>query len=341
MTTLNLSKMRTIVLPSIVLGYCVFVVAAWQIMINYGDRWWPATILLFSPRWLISLPLFALLPFVLFLRRWLFIPLVLTLVIVFIPFIGLTSLLKKERPQTIGKPLRVVTCNVHSGEFDSIKLARMIRQTAADIVTLQEYPPDQILAAPAGWTVAQSRGFAILSRYPLKGLNFLTMSPPGEKWLWTFMLQSVVTTPGGDVAVCSLQLPTPRFGLQDILDRKTLIRPKRKGRLVRDTEFRRQAAGKLRDYAATLKMPVILAGDFNTPVESTIYREIWGDYANAFSQSGRGYGWTQRATVKGFTIGVRIDHVLTSKELVPLVSEVGPDVDSDHLPLIADVGFIR
>ncbi len=337
----RLTSVAKTFLPWLVWSYAAGVLAAWQIMVVYGDRWWPATILLFSPRWLLALPLLVLFPLVLFFRRWLLVPLILTLTTILLPVMGLSGLLKKERPQTIGKPLRVVTCNLRSGEFDSVKLARMIRQTSADIVTLQECPPEQVLAAPAGWTVAQSRGFAILSRYPLKGLNFLTMTPPGEKWQWTYLLQSVVTTPGGDVAVCSLQLPTPRFGLQEILDRKTLIRPTRKGRLVRDTEFRRQAAGKLRDYAATLKLPVILAGDFNTPVESTIYREIWGGYANAFSTTGRGYGWTQRVTVKGFTIGVRIDHVLTSKELVPLVSEVGPDVDSDHLPLIADLGFVQ
>ncbi|MBT1070883.1 endonuclease/exonuclease/phosphatase family protein [Pelotalea chapellei] len=87
--------------------------------------------------------------------------------------------------------------------------------------------------------------------------------------------------------------------------------------------------------------PIVVAGDFNTPVESVIYRTVWGDLANAFDKVGRGYGITQRVSVKGFSFGARIDHVLAGKGLVPKVCEVGPDIGSDHLPVIADIGFSR
>ena len=46
-----------------------------------------------------------------------------------------------------------------------------------------------------------------------------------------------------------------------------------------------------------------------------------------------------REEVHGISVRVRIDHVLTGAGLVPRVCEVGPDVGSDHLPVIADVGF--
>jgi exonuclease III len=75
------------------------------------------------------------------------------------------------------------------------------------------------------------------------------------------------------------------------------------------------------------------------PVESTIYRKFWGKYQNSFSKRGFGYGWTERASVRSIPVGLRIDHVLTDKGLTPLVCEIGPDVGSDHLPVITDIAF--
>jgi endonuclease/exonuclease/phosphatase (EEP) superfamily protein YafD len=88
---------------------------------------------------------------------------------------------------------------------------------------------------------------------------------------------------------------------------------------------------------ARLTRPVIVAGDFNMPADSDIYRENWQGYANAFSKAGFGYGWTVRGGHRGIVIGARIDHILTDGGMRVLRCETGPDVGSDHLPLIADI----
>jgi hypothetical protein len=310
-------------------------------MVFGGEVWWPGTMLLFSPRWMFALPACLLIPYALLKRRLLMVPLICTLLIIFIPFMGLTYSTTTGSVHYSGKPMRVVTCNVCTGKFDHLKLALLIRQTAADMVALQECPPSLLLSAPPGWSIAQSKGFAVLSRFPLRGLEFVTIQPPGETWQIPLLLRTTVKAPGGDIAFCSLQLPTPRFGLLAMLDRKTLIRPARKTRLERDTQYRWQAARKLHEYAAQQPLPVILAGDFNTPVESRIFKQVWGGYSNAFSETGRGYGWTQRVSVSGLGFSARIDHVLTGRQLRPLTSAVGPDIGSDHLPLIADVGWVN
>jgi endonuclease/exonuclease/phosphatase (EEP) superfamily protein YafD len=85
-------------------------------------------------------------------------------------------------------------------------------------------------------------------------------------------------------------------------------------------------------------LPVIVAGDFNMPADSTIYREVWGRYLNAFSEKGTGYGRTVFESMRGIKVGVRIDHILAGNGLGIRVCETGPDVGSDHLPLIADIG---
>jgi len=84
-------------------------------------------------------------------------------------------------------------------------------------------------------------------------------------------------------------------------------------------------------------VPVIIAGDFNMTVESAIYRECWSSYRNAFTMTGFGYGWTERAEISGVPLAVRIDHILTDTGLIPKMCQVGPDIGSDHLPVIADV----
>ncbi len=82
---------------------------------------------------------------------------------------------------------------------------------------------------------------------------------------------------------------------------------------------------------------MILAGDFNLPTDSTIYREVWSGWTNAFSTTGFGFGYTVWTRATCLSYGLRIDHVLTPSVIKPRRSWVGPNVGSDHLPLLADL----
>jgi endonuclease/exonuclease/phosphatase (EEP) superfamily protein YafD len=84
----------------------------------------------------------------------------------------------------------------------------------------------------------------------------------------------------------------------------------------------------------------IIAGDFNLTVDSPIYREIWSNYRNAFSDSAYGYGYTKFTKINRFRYSARIDHVLSTPGLRPVRARVGPDLGSDHFPLIADFRFL-
>lgn len=78
---------------------------------------------------------------------------------------------------------------------------------------------------------------------------------------------------------------------------------------------------------------MIVAGDFNTPVESRIFQQHWGDITDAFSYAGSGFGMTK---YNGW-IRARIDHVLTGDGITPERAVVGQDLGSDHRPLIVDL----
>jgi endonuclease/exonuclease/phosphatase (EEP) superfamily protein YafD len=82
--------------------------------------------------------------------------------------------------------------------------------------------------------------------------------------------------------------------------------------------------------------PVLIAGDFNMPTDSGIYQRSWSAYTNAFSEAGLGFGYTK------FTrrMGIRIDHVLAGRGWRCRRCWVGPDVGSDHRPVLADYDWV-
>ena len=99
------------------------------------------------------------------------------------------------------------------------------------------------------------------------------------------------------------------------------------------TEDRRSESEMARQLAAESIGPVIVAGDFNMPVDSALYERYWSGLQNAFSIAGLGYGQTK------FTrfYGIRIDHVLASREWQILTARVGPNLGGDHRPLVVDL----
>lgn len=319
-------------------SYLAITLAALALMYLTGDRWWPGTLMLFGPRWLLVPPLFVLFSLALWRRPKLLIPLLLAATIVVGPFMGLEwSFSEAKVPR--GHVVRILTCNVRAGNFDPQALAQLIREKEIDLVALQECPPSVKLDLPPGWHIAQTGVIAIMSRFEIKAAEPHLDRHPPHVWPRHSLLPCTVHTPQGSFLFHSVYLPSPRYGLQNILDRKTGIDPRKADLLTSETENRRNVARNVRDALRMERHPVILAGDFNMPVESTIYRETWSDFANAFSLVGKGYGWTFRDRPYGLPLDVRIDHILTANGATPLTCEIGPDIGSDHLPVIADIAI--
>ncbi len=316
----------------------LLMVTLWLALQYAQEQWWPLAMLLFAPRWLAALPTAFLVPLAVWRRRRALLPLMLAGGVVAGPLMGFNLPLK----ETVGSGshhIRVLSYNILGGWYNAEEFAALLRESAIDVAALQECPDALRLPVPAGWQVVRHGGLAVLSRYPIVSYNATELQQKTELWPETHLLQAVIQTPKGAVDVCSLHLPSPRFGLQALLDRRTLVRPSRRQLFDQQIAGRWFVAGNLADTIGTLKPPVILAGDFNTPVESNLYKRYWNGYANAFSATGWGYGFTQRVSVGGLSFGVRIDHILVGKGLKPLSCRVGRDIGSDHLPLIADIGW--
>ncbi len=301
-----------------------------------GDRWWPATLLLFGPRWLFGLPLAALVPLAAWAGRRMVLPLAVAAVLLVGPVMGLCIPL--GRLTASGEPtVRVLTCNVKGQCRDNYVLESLIRDSGADIVTLQGCWGPIAIDWPAGWQIVRQGEFIVASRFPIRDIPLPADGSFSQPRRDRILLHCAVESPRGDLPVVAVHLISPRDGIVRVVDRSTVISPSRSGPLEAQIDLRRQAAEEAARYVGALPDCVIVAGDFNLPTDSAIYRQQWAGLSNAFSRCGWGFGYTEWPYSRWCKFGVRIDHVLTGPAWQPLRCWVGQDVGSDHLPVLADL----
>jgi endonuclease/exonuclease/phosphatase (EEP) superfamily protein YafD len=311
-------------------SYLAAALGLWTLL-QWADLWWPASIFLFAPRWLCALPLLVFFPAVWLLRRnRLVIPLGLAAVVIAAPLMGLCvpwrTLLS---PTPSGPRLRVLTCNLHGSKAVAPhRLEALVQGSGTDVVALQEWPEAEAssLGTGPGWHRHATPRLFLASRFPIQRVTDLGLDSYGPKGSVT---RYDLETPAGVVHFFSLHLASPREGIAET------IHENRKGPAeVRANIGRRwQQSEYVARHADGLQGPVLLAGDFNTPPESAIFRRVWGDYSDAFTAAGWGWGYTFAG---GKTL-VRIDHVLAGKGWHCDRSWVGPQVGSPHRPVLADL----
>ncbi len=307
-----------------VLGLCLLLHLA-------ADRWWPATLLLFVPRWPLLVPLAVLVPAAVLVRRRLLWGLGPVLLLLLFPWMGLClprAALPGGGPE--GRAVRVLTCNVHRGQLDPEALANLIAVTDPDIVALQGWSRrhDQAVFASGRWHVRQQGQLCLASHYPVRAAGLLD-DPDFTGVADSAAARYEVEAPGGDVHFVTVHLASPREGLAE-MGHSWGTRPEG---LEANSALRRRQSQKVRQWLGGWEGPLLIAGDFNTPSESTVYRECWSPYTNAFSAAGFGFGptfFTRRHSV-------RIDHVLAGPGWRCRRCWVGPPVGSPHRPVLADL----
>jgi vancomycin resistance protein VanJ len=335
MKTVTRTSLFVLIVEFVSWLYLLIAVSAWLLMRIGGDRWWLATMFMFGPRWVLCLPLLGLIPLAFWQDRRHMYLLLFAAVILVGPVMGLC--LPFGRLSGGGESVRVFSCNVGGGGLSLPVLRSRIAASGADIIALQEYRLDSAAQALAGWDYLQEGELVIASRFPMTLKNAYMAKHPPHHWPRASLLQCRMKTPAAEISFNCVHLPSPRYGLDNLLDRHTGITLRRLSVMNEELANRRNTSQAITEMMKGEPLPLIVAGDFNMPVESGLYRQFWGDFSNAFSRSGMGYGWTEIADKHGFEFGVRIDHVLTRGGAVVSRCWVGPDVGSDHLPLLADI----
>jgi endonuclease/exonuclease/phosphatase family metal-dependent hydrolase len=316
--------------------FLLFTLLVWLLIRFAGDRWWLATVMLYAPRWIYAAPLPGLALWAMWRAPNALLPLALSAAIIFWPIMGLCVPWMPAAAVSV-PPLRVVTCNLHGGQEASPHFARLVREKQPDVVAVQEWSADIEIDWPEGWQVVRQGPLAIASRFPLANARHHLRQEPPSQWPPTNGLRCTVSTPQGELDVCCIHLQTPRSGLESVLDRRTIINPARSWELTTDLTYRQRESRNLANWLSDGKASTIITGDFNMPVESAIYRNAWSRWTNAFSVAGWGYGYSKITQKRWFEYGTRIDHVLFGKDVRCVRCELGPDVGSDHLPVLADL----
>jgi len=255
------------------------------------------------------------------------------------PIMGFRTGWRRVLPRAAGAPVRVVTFNAEGGGVLAQILPTMLDRWDAQIVALQECGENLAAAAGrlSGWHHFEGKDLCLLSRYPIRradvmdrsGLDRVKQSESREIGGAGYVVRFILDGPRGPIRVGNLHLETPRKGFEGLMEHDLR-------RMRMNTEIRDVESDLARAWVDTGAGPLVVLGDFNTPVESGIFRDHWGDLTDAFSVAGFGLGMTK---YNGW-IRARIDHVLTNDDWHVDHARVGADAFSDHRPLLVDLTLV-
>jgi vancomycin resistance protein VanJ len=317
-------------LAPIAWGYLAVTLAYAALLWLGGDAWWLASVLLFIPRWPLLIPALLLLIVLGLTRPRLLLPVVLAVLVALGPGMGYRLGWRGWLAGGTPRAVRIITFNVRGGENPQLlAIPQGLEGYQADILVFQECAEGLLDPTywPAGWTLRFEQGLCLASRFPVLQARSLERVLTGEQGGTGNAVFYRLAASAGTIDLGIVHLETPRKGLEPLRYGNQV------GAMERNVLVREVGSRRLSRWLRQQSDSVIIAGDFNMPVESSIYRTYWGSCRNAFSTVGHGFGWTR--FLPHFSI--RIDHVLSCSGWRPLRALVGPDLGSDHLPLIVDL----
>ncbi|HEV3256658.1 MAG TPA: endonuclease/exonuclease/phosphatase family protein [Gemmataceae bacterium] len=310
--------------------YVAVLVGLWLLVRLAADRWWPAIILLYGPRWMALLPQLILIPATVLLRRRLLWLVPIASLIAVGPWMGF-CVPWPGTPAADGRgpAVRVLTCNVDGDALNPAQLADLVAESQPDVVALQEYSPkfQTAIFGKGPWSIRTDGELCVASRFPIVETKVLQNA---AGWR-TLGVRHELLTPHGSLFFVNLHLETPRKGLEPVLKSHLHCISELEANLA----VRRQESEAARRLTDDVDSALLIAGDFNQPTGSAIYRQYWSQFTNAFTSAGFGFGYTKYT--EGIWGGIRIDHVLGNPGWRCRRCWVGPDVGSDHRPLLADM----
>jgi endonuclease/exonuclease/phosphatase (EEP) superfamily protein YafD len=240
-----------------------------------------------------------------------------------------------NRTANLTVPLKIISSNILILNRNYDKVISFVRADRPDIAIFIEVDEPwaeklaslkDILPYASDLPLSFELGIAVFSRVPLKNVAveyFGTDSTPSQ-----FKRASIVAdleVEGQTISLIATHPTTP-------------IKP----RVFNSRNIQLEAIAK---YIQTLKHPVVMAGDLNITMWSPYYRKFISDAGLRNAREGFGIlpTWpTDKAQSRlvariSKLVAIPIDHCLVSPAIAVQNIRTGPNVDSDHLPLITDL----
>jgi endonuclease/exonuclease/phosphatase (EEP) superfamily protein YafD len=218
--------------------------------------------------------------------------------------------------------LKVMLSNIYGNNNQYQKVIDLIKQENPDIIVLQEYTAiwDQELTSIETiypYTLKRNRqdnfGMAIYSKIPLEKSDTLYFSEANIPTFYThFTLQNQ------EIDLIAIH-PFPPLN-------SSLF------------SLRNQELNQTANYFNQIKNNSdhqIIIGDFNTTMWSPIYRQF--SQQTNLKNTRLGFGILPTWRVDSFIFAIPIDHCLISQNIQVKNFKVGNNINSDHLPIIADL----
>lgn len=228
--------------------------------------------------------------------------------------------------ERISAPLRVMSANVNLRNEPSLYALKWVREQRVDLFAVIEMPrawSDALGAMSADFPYSFGRpsdtnaaGIGLFSRFPLREAHFENTCAECQPFI-----DAIVDHPTGPIRVLAIHPLSPMS--------------------IERTEWRDAELRRVAELCADRDIPTIIMGDFNeTP------------YGEAFNDLLRVTGYTAARTVKGFSptwpsardaieipsfLRIPIDHIVVSPHFRTERFDVGVQIGSDHLPVIADL----
>lgn len=327
-------------------AYLIFLVLLIPIFRFGGDHYWWATLILYTPRVIYGFPFLVLVPAMLLLgwRRHQFVILLIAFFLWFIPITGFTLPWRTVFAESSPESIKILTGNVFGREGDREILSDLIRATDVDLVGLQEHDEEQPpVDWPKGWHHAHHRELAVGSRWPILHTEVHKRLFPPNGFPEENAMYCVIDSPTGPIGFATIHLGSPRKPILNVLDRRTLVAPSRRGPLLFNIRMRQSESAEVLRWLKQFPEPKIIVGDLNLVDDSSIFLDTWAQYTDAFRYAGLGLGITKKTRLPffGSLFGTRIDYILLGPKFRPTSCWIGPTIISDHFPLISEVDVIE
>jgi endonuclease/exonuclease/phosphatase (EEP) superfamily protein YafD len=237
----------------------------------------------------------------------------------------LRDLLPKRPPDVAGDTLRVMSVNLYIQNTDPQALRAQIEQFRPDVILLIEmnWPMRMLFDGPLAEqypyrSFRDVGGSAVMvSRLPFREEPVIIGRRAGMGFI-----PRIIELNGREVVILGQHFISPA-GLWAV-------------------ERNRQQVAAARAIIDAEARPVIFAGDLNMTPQTPNFRELRAGglrSSHEIAGFGRGVTWRPIWRWSRHLPGIRIDHILVRPPLTVSHHAVGDDIGSDHLPVIAEIGF--
>jgi len=246
-----------------------------------------------------------------------------------LPFLPLGG----DRAELDGPPLRIAHCNLHVANPEPERLLEWLEGLDRDLVFLQEVTPEWQEELESGLSnyrlaLCEARpnptGIALLlprstpGRWQIRSSEILRME---GMWGYRPVIEMLLHFDDRELAVLSFHAARPVSGAESKVQLQDFS-------WAADWVLAQRATGR----------ETVVVGDFNSTPWSSRFRRLRRAAGLENSLTGRGLqgSWPTR-----LPSGLRlpIDHALHSPGVVVRSRQLGPEVASDHLPLLLELGW--